>query len=479
MANQGDAAGSAAATVISTTVGTAATTAVTTATRRKAWGITAMLMLFMVLNFADKALLGLVARPAMAELGLTPMQFGFIGSSFFFLFSLSAILVGLVADRLPSRWLVLALTAIWAAVQFPILAGGGATVLLVCRIILGAGEGPALPVALHATHGWFAAEDRALPSSLIAVGPTLGAALAAPALSWVIASPALGWRWAFGVLGIAGLVWGLAWAWVGKDGPYRQASGTRGASERTPLARSATETLPSVPLRRVFGSPMWLAATLAGFACFWAQGAMTTWVPQYIGGVLGVPAARIGVVYALPWAFGTLLLIALGFAGRRIMRRGGSARVAVASLFGASLVASGVCLVALPHASGGWALALTTVGWGAFLVFPMAPTAVAYAVNPGQRAAVISTLVGIASLGGVVSPAVFGMLVQKAGYLPGAHGGGHSLLLAQGLGDAFTLTGLLLLVTGAAAVLWVRPEQTAAQLRRYTRTSPSTTPLAP
>lgn len=439
----------------------------TTITRRKAWVVTGMLTLFMVLNFGDKAVLGLVAKPVMTELGLTPVQFGFIGSSFFFLFSLSAIAVGFLAGRVSSRWLILLLALIWAGAQFPILAGGGALVLLVSRIVLGAGEGPALPVALHATHHWFPAEDRALPSSLIAVGPTIGAALAAPLLSLVIASPALGWRWAFGMLGVAGVLWAIAWAWIGKDGPYRIAHAAR---ESAHVALSATEKLKSVPLRQVFGGRMWLAATLAGFACFWAQGAMTTWVPQYIGGVLGVAPSRVGLIYALPWLFGTLLLVGLGFAGRHLMRRGGSARWAVAGLFGASLVASGVCLLLLPHASGPLAMVLMTVGWGAFLVFPMAPTAVAYAVNPSQRAAVISTLVGLASVGGVIAPAVVGWFVQRAGYaIPKGGGMGDAALLAQGLGNAFTLTGLLLLVAGLAAVLLIDPERTAEQLQRLGR----------
>ncbi|MDT4808345.1 putative sulfoacetate transporter SauU [compost metagenome] len=434
------------------------------ATRRKAWGVTVMLMLFMVLNFGDKAVLGLVAKPAMADLGLSPIAFGFIGSSFFFLFSLSAIAVGFLANRVSSRWLIFALTLIWAAVQFPILAGGGATVLLVCRIILGAGEGPALPIALHATHGWFPAEDRALPSNLIAVGPTLGAAIAAPVLSWVIAAPGLGWRWAFGLLGIAGLAWGIAWACIGKDGPYRRGPG---ACEGGHVTSSATEKLRSVPLARVFRCRMWLVATLAGFSCFWAQGAMTTWVPQYIGGVLGVEASRVGLVYALPWTFGTILLVALGFAGRHLMRKGGSAHLAIAGLFGASLAVSGASLLWLPYTSGPLAMVLTTVGWGAFLVFPMAPTAVAYAVNPGQRAAVISTMVGIASIGGVIAPAVFGWLVQKAGYIASDSGPGDPALLAQGLNGAFSLTGLLLLATGLAAMTLINPESTAARLQRH------------
>jgi len=429
-----------------------------TVLRRRAWLVTGMLMLFMILNFADKAVLGLVAKPAMAELGLSPVEFGFIGSSFFFLFSLSAIVVGAFAHRISSRSLILILAVVWAVSQFPMLVGG-ATVLLASRILLGAGEGPALPVALHATHNWFPTEDRALPSSLVAIGPTIGAAVAAPVLSLIIASPAMGWRWAFGVLGVAGLAWGLVWAFVGKDGPHRSGAP---AGEHAAVPPSATEKLKKVRLYDVFTGRAWIAATLAGFGCFWAQGAMTTWLPRYIDGVLAVPPEKVGLVYALPWTFGTLLLLLLGFLGRHLMRRGASARLAVGTLFGLSLAASGLSLLALPHLSGMPAMVAMTIGWGAFLVFPMAPTAIAYAVNPQQRAVVMSTLVGLASVGGIVSPAVIGWFVEHAG--TGAQAS-HAALVV-GLNNAFVLTGALLLVTGIGAIALLNPERDCARLQR-------------
>lgn len=49
----------------------------------RAWLITGLLILFQMINFADKAVLGLVAESVMSELGMTSTQFGFIGSSFF------------------------------------------------------------------------------------------------------------------------------------------------------------------------------------------------------------------------------------------------------------------------------------------------------------------------------------------------------------------------------------------------------------
>ena len=37
-----------------------------------AWAMTALLFLFMLINFADKVVVGLAAQPIMAELGLKP-----------------------------------------------------------------------------------------------------------------------------------------------------------------------------------------------------------------------------------------------------------------------------------------------------------------------------------------------------------------------------------------------------------------------
>ena len=64
------------------------------ATPKGAWTVTFLLFLFMVVNFADKIVVGLAGVPIMTDLKLDAEQFGLLGSSFFFLFSISAIVVG-------------------------------------------------------------------------------------------------------------------------------------------------------------------------------------------------------------------------------------------------------------------------------------------------------------------------------------------------------------------------------------------------
>ena len=83
--------------------------------------MTALIFLFMFINFADKAVLGLAAQPLMAELKLSPEQYGLIGSAFFLLFPVSAVLVGFMSNRVATRHSLLAMAILWSLVQLPML----------------------------------------------------------------------------------------------------------------------------------------------------------------------------------------------------------------------------------------------------------------------------------------------------------------------------------------------------------------------
>ena len=78
-------------------------------TPKGAWTITFLLFLFMLVNFADKIVVGLAGVPIMTELKLDAEQFGTLGSSFFLLFSISAIVVGFIVNSVQTRWVLLAM----------------------------------------------------------------------------------------------------------------------------------------------------------------------------------------------------------------------------------------------------------------------------------------------------------------------------------------------------------------------------------
>jgi MFS family permease len=215
-----------------------------------AWLILALLFAFMLINFVDKAVIGLAGVPIMQEMNLTPGQFGLIGSSFFFLFSISSIATGFLVNRVQTRWALLAMGLIWALTQFPMVGSVGFATMIACRIALGAGEGPAYPVALHSTYKFFPNELRTLPTAVIAQGASIGVMGALPALNYIIIN--YSWHWAFGMLGIAGLAWTIAWLIFGREGTLDETPAA--AAHRRARARSLIPSFCSIRPRLLLGA---------------------------------------------------------------------------------------------------------------------------------------------------------------------------------------------------------------------------------
>src|ERR1700749_48247 len=207
-------------------------------TPKGAWKITFLLFLFMVVNFADKIVVGLAGVPIMNDLKLDAEQFGELGSSFFLLFSISAIIVGFIVNRVSTRWVLLVMAIIWSLSQFPMVGPVSFTTLLICRITLGAGEGPAFSVAAHAIYKWFPDEKRTLPTAILSQGSAFGVIVAIPALNWLIVN--YSWHYAFGALGVVGLLWVGAWMIWGAEGPLVPSAATAAAEPRVPYFQLLT-----------------------------------------------------------------------------------------------------------------------------------------------------------------------------------------------------------------------------------------------
>jgi MFS family permease len=110
--------------------------------RNRAWIVVALLFIFMVINFADKAVIGIAAVPIMQELELGLRQFGLLGSSFFLLFAVSSVVTGFLVNRVQTRWVLLAMGLVWAVIQFPMIGTVGFETLVACRIALGPAKVP-------------------------------------------------------------------------------------------------------------------------------------------------------------------------------------------------------------------------------------------------------------------------------------------------------------------------------------------------
>ena len=251
--------------------------------RNQSTFVIVMLFLFQTLNFFDKLVFGLSAVPLMRELQLTPQQYGLIGSSFFLLFSLSGTLVGLfVIGRISTKWIILTMAAIWAISQLPVFFTTSAVILAGCRILLGAGEGPGLPTALHSAYDWFPKEKRSIPSAIILQGISVGFLVGSPFLTYVIVG--YGWRYAFLACGLLGVAWLVGWSIVGADGPHA-------ASRQAPGLVSATGRVAS---RSLWLDPSIIGVTIMSFMSYWVVGMSAVWLPPYLQLGLGYKPVAVG-----------------------------------------------------------------------------------------------------------------------------------------------------------------------------------------
>jgi MFS transporter, ACS family, D-galactonate transporter len=405
------------------------------------WAITLLLALFMYINFADKAVIGLAAVPMMRDLALSPEQWGVVGSSFFVLFSIAAALVGMGVDRIPTKWMLAAMGLVWALTQFPMLTSLSFPALIACRVVLGAGEGPAYPVALHAAYKWFPNHRRTLPTSIIAIGAAVGVFTIAPVLVYLIER--FGWHAAFGFLGAAGLAWVAAWIVWGEEGTIVVAAGAE-----------AGVAAPRIAYRALFASPTVIGILAVSFAVYWALALLVVWVPPLLQQGLGYGAAATTALVSLTWAGVAVLMPLIGFLSQRAVLAGGSSRAARAVPASLCAIAAGiVIMIALPLEPGAVQIVLLAFAFAiGGAIYTLGPAILGEIAPPGQRGTLLGSVSAIYSLAGLVAPAVTGRIIAAA---PSAH---------EGYVDAFMVAGALVAAGGVAGVLLIRPE---ADLARF------------
>lgn len=416
-------------------------------TPKRAWAITSLLFVLMMINFADKIVVSLAAVPIMTELKLEPAQFGLLGSSFFFLYSIAAIVVGFIVNRVATRWVILVLALIWALAQFPMVGTVGLTTLMACRILLGAGEGPAGAVAVHAIFKWFPDEKRTMPIALLSQGSAFGVIVAVPALNWLIVN--YDWHYAFGALGVVGLLWAAAWLALGEEGPLVQHAA--GAQAETRISYVSLLTC------RTF-----LGCVAATFGAYWALSLGLTWFTPFIVQGLGFSQQQAGFVSILPWIFGAVVVILTGWLSQWLMARGVSTRNARGVLGAAPLIVGGLIFAVLPHVGGaGLRIALVVVGGGLCgSIYVVCAPMLAEFTPVSQRGAIIAIYGALYTLAGIIAPYVMGNVIQ----------GSASLL--DGYMTGYTINACIMVASGVLGLLLLWPNTERARLSREPAAQP-------
>lgn len=371
------------------------------------WMIVALLTLAAIINYLDRATIS-VALPRIAqEFSLGPTAKGLVLSSFFWCYTLLQIPIGLLVDRSNMRWFYAGAFALWSMACGLTGLVGGFAMLLAIRVILGIGEAVMLPGSLKLVNILFVAHDRGLPTGMVTSGTRLGLALGTPLVAWLTVR--FGWRIMFAVVGFSALVWLLPWVLAFPARPS-------GNIEATGNCATA-----GIPTRRLFTIDRNLVGSCLGYFSFgYYQYVLMTWLPDYFVHVRHFQILRAGVYAALSYLIWGLGQAAGGWLGDTLVRWGWSESLVRKGLITASY-ASGLLLIpAILVPSATSAMVLLAV---ASLVGISSSNILVIMQDCAPRGEVGSWIgVGnfVGNLGGVLSPAVTGILISRTGsYFPG------------------------------------------------------------
>jgi predicted MFS family arabinose efflux permease len=164
-----------------------------------------ILVVVYTFNFIDRQIVGILAVPIKTDLGLSDSQLGLMGGLAFALFYTGlGIPVAMLADRFSRTWIMTAALTIWSAMTAVCGLATNFWQLFAARLGVGVGEAGGVAPAYSLISDFFPPGERARALGIYSFGIPIGSAIGI-VFGGVIASM-INWRWAFFIVGLAGIV---------------------------------------------------------------------------------------------------------------------------------------------------------------------------------------------------------------------------------------------------------------------------------
>jgi MFS family permease len=269
-------------------------------TRRQAIVLAALTFVY-VINFLDRQLLGILAKPIQDSLHLSDGQLGLIGGLYFaFFYCFIAVPVGWYADRTNRVSVVSLACAIWSAAT--LCCGLAVTYpqLVVARMAVGFGEAGGVPPSYAIITDTFPPERRGTALGIYNIGPAIGAALGI-AFGATIAVM-FNWRYAFVAIGLIGIVTAVMVRVIIRE-PVRGATDRQDAAVPAPQVRAAF--LPTI--KAFFRNPLFLLAGLGSGATQFITYGLGNFAVLFLIREKGMTLPEIALWYALVFGCGTTI----------------------------------------------------------------------------------------------------------------------------------------------------------------------------
>ena len=257
-----------------------------------------MLVLVYTFNFIDRQIVGILAVPIKADLGLTDTQLGLMGGLAFALFYTAlGIPIAMLADRRSRTTIMTVALLFWSAMTAVCGFAQNFWQLFLARLGVGVGEAGGVAPAYSIVADYFPPHQRARALGVYSFGIPIGGSLGI-VFGGVIAS-LIDWRTAFIVVGVAGIVLAPIFRLVVREP-------ARGGFDATGSAGSAASV--GEVMRVLLGKPSFWGLSFGASASSMMGYGMFFWLPSFFVRSYGLTLLEASLY------FGAILLLG-GIAG--------------------------------------------------------------------------------------------------------------------------------------------------------------------
>ncbi len=385
-------------------------------------------------NYADRQAIFSVFPLLEQEMNLSPVQLGLLGSSFAWVYGLSAPFAGAIVDRVRRKAAILWGLHVWSLICMATALSQNFRHLFFFRAAEGLGETVYFPASMSLIGDYHGKTTRSramgLHQTSVYLG-TIGGGFFAGAIGQYY-----GWRWSFILFGGLGILLGIVLSRL-------LIEPERGAAERSDAGVVArAQKVPEIPIRdffRIVGRTPTVLTLLATFVCSnFVSVVLLAWMPKFLYSKFHMSLAVAGLAATIFVQLASMVGAPLGgWLADSLRKRTPRGRMIVQA-FGLLCGAPFVALCGLTRSIAWLVVALTFWGFFKGLYDANIFASVFDVIRPEARGRAAGLMNGVAWLGGGGSaPLAIGFIAQY-----------ESLSLGIALASLVYVLGGLLLLTG-------------------------------
>jgi MFS family permease len=391
----------------------------------------------MLINYADRGSLSVVAPLLKDRLSISNSQLGVLLSAFFWSYAVAQPAAGAIAQRYNPRTVMALGLATWAGATAVCGLAGGFVSLLCLRLLVGLGEAVIFPTVARVLAEHSPDERRGQANGVILLGLFLGPVVGTYFGGQILA--AFGWRAVFVALGGVSLLWLIPW--------LRSPLGP--VSEPPPKQAE-----PPPPYSAILRQRSLWGASLGQFGYAYNHYLLITWLPVFLVKAEHLSLQAMAVVGAAIYGAESVGSLFSGWASDALIRRGVASSAVRKGFIMTAVAGAAVSMGVASVAGHGWVLlALSAAGFGIGMSSPMVFTIGQTLAGPRASARWMGLQNTLGQVAGIVAPIITGILVDATG----------TFNVAFELAAGLSVAGFVL---WALVVPTVKPVEWNAEVRR-------------